>query len=426
MKNRRLTVLVISLLAIALIAIPLLGACAPKAPAKEKVIKVGYLYDLTGPVSASIGKNGLPQLLAPYRNANETNFLGDVRVEVLWEDYAFNVDRAVSAYKKMKDGGAVAIRPLTTLAAEAIQPLSTRDQIPVVGNSTTDKLVDPTQWHYTIAPSYTQMFTIILKWAKDNWKDTTRKPRVAQIAWDAPLGRGHITASEEYAKKIGVDVGPWEFIPMMPLDTTPVLLRIRDAKADFVVLQFGNAVSADQVLRDAKKLGIRDSFTWIAGLQVAHWEQLHPTTVTDVMDGILGANEASYPEEADSPGVKYMTGLLSKYVGPEADTKLPYFGTVTNLMYSADSVVLEALKRSINKVGYDKVNGAAVKEAIDTIKDLDPQGLRPKMSFGPDRRQGVAAMRILKMDFKAKTWRPVTEWLESPASYGTKGEIVLK
>ena len=72
------------------------------------------------------------------------------------------------------------------------------------------------------------------------------------------------------------------------------------------------------------------------------------------------------------------------------------------------------------------MNGAAVKVVFDTIKDLDPQGLRPKMSFGPDRRQGVAAMRILKMDFKAKTWRPETGWLESPSSYGPKGEVVFK
>lgn len=410
------------LLGIALVA----SACAPKAPAKEKIVKVGYLYDLTGPVSSSIGKNGLPQLLAPYRNASETGLLGDVKIDVLWEDYAFNVDRAVAAYKKMKDGGSVVIRPLTTLAAEAIQPLSTRDKVPLVGNSTTDKLVDPTQWHYTVSPTYTQMFTTILKWVKDNWKDTSRKPRVAQIAWDAPIGRGHVAASEQYAKQIGVDVGPWEFIPLIPLDTTPNLLRIRDAKADFVVLQFGNAVSADQVLRDAKKLGIRDNFTWIAGFQVSHWEQLHPSTVTDAVDGIYGINEAVYPEESDSPGVKYIGELLSKYVAPEADTKLPYFGTVTNLMYSADQVVLESLKRANTKVGYEKLDGTSVKEAIEGIKGFDPRGLRPALTFGADRRQGVATMRILKLDFKAKTWRPSTGWLESPATYGVKGEVVIK
>ncbi len=424
MKSRKTFIVMMFVVALTLIALPVLSACTPKVPAKEKVIKVGYLMDITGPIAFAVGKNGPPQYLASYRYMNETGLFGSASIDVLWEDYSGNVDRAVAAYKKMKDAGVVVFRPMTTISGEAIQPLGTRDQIPIVGNSTTDKLLDPTQWHYTASPSYTQMFTTILKWIKDNWKDPSRKPRVAQVGNDAPIGRGHIAASEAYAKEIGVDVGPWEFIPMIPLDTTPNILRLKDSKADFVIFQLAGPAGADVVLRDAVKLGLLNNFTWIAGLQVAHWEQV-PGHIKE-MDGIYGINEAPYPDEQDNPGVKFMTDVLSRYLAPDPTLKRPYFGTVTNLMWTADFILGEAVRRALDKGGYDKLNGKAVKDALDTIKDYDPHGLRVPQTFGPNRRQGSATFRILKMDYAGQTWRPVTNWLVSPAKYDDKGQVTFK
>jgi len=422
-KNRKLVVLVIALVTIALVAIPVLGACAPKAPEKEKVIKVGYLIDLTGPVSPSLGKNTLATWLSNYRDANDKGGINGVRIEVLWEDYAFNVDRAVAAYKKFKDGGAYIVHPITTLAAEAITPLATRDKILVVGNSTTDKLVDPTQWHYTLDPTYTQMFANVIDYVKANWKDTSRKPRIAQIGWDAPLARGHVEVAERYAAKVGVDVGPWEFIPMIPLDTTPNLLRIRDAKADYVVLQFGNNVSSVSVLRDAQKLGIRDKIIWINGFQptnaaIGNWEA--------VGDGTLGISDTIFGEETDVPGVNNLFDTLGKYIAPEAATKKPYFDGTTGLITRADLVVLETLKRAVSKVGYEKLDGQAAKDAIETFKDFDMKGLTAPLTYGPTRRQGQSAQRLFKLDFNAKRWMPSTQWIPSNIQYDEQGKATFK
>lgn len=423
MKQKKYLVLLVSLLAAVVLATPVLGACAPQAPAKEKVIKIGYLLDLTGPVSVSLGKNTLATWLTPYRDLNDRGGINGVRVEPMWEDYAFNVDRAVAAYKKFKDGGAVVIHPITTLAAEAIQPLSTRDRIPLVGNSTTDKLVDPTQWHYTLSPSYTQMFASIIKYVKDNWKDTSRKPRIAQIAWDAPIGRGHIAASEAYAKQIGVDLGPWEFIPLIPLDTTPNLLRIKDAKPDFVVLQFGNNISAVSVLRDALKLGMLDKVTWINGFQnvnaaVSNWEAIG--------DGTLGISDTIFPEETNIPGVNALFDTLGKYIAPDPATKKPYFDGTTGLILRADLAVIEALTRGVNKVGFEKLDGPAVKDALETFKDYDLKGLVAPLTFGPTKRQGQSSMRFFQLDFKAKQWKSQTNWIQSPAQYDDTGKIAFK
>ncbi|MBI4289786.1 MAG: ABC transporter substrate-binding protein [Chloroflexi bacterium] len=423
MKHRRYIVLAICVLVVALLATPILGACAPQAPAKEKVLKVGYLIDLTGPVSVSLGKNTLATWLSNYRELNDRGGINGVRVDVAWEDYAFNVDRAVAAYKKFKDGGAVVVHPITTLAAEAIQPLSTRDKIPLVGNSTTDKLVDPTQWHYTLDPTYTQMFASIIKYVKENWKDTSRKPRIAQIAWDAPIGRGHKDASEAYAKQLGVDLGPWEFIPLIPLDTTPNLLRIRDAKVDFVVLQFGNNISATSVLRDAKKLGMLDKVTWINGFQnvnaaVGNWEE--------VGDGTLGISDTVFGEETNVAGVNALFDTLGKYIAPEAATKKPYFDGTTGLITRADLVVIEALTRAVTKVGYAKVDGQAVKDALETFKNYDTKGLTAPLTFGPTQRQGQSSLRFFKLDFKAKQWKAQTDWIQSPAQYDAAGKVIFK
>lgn len=423
MKNRGFIILLISLLAIALVAIPVLGACAPKTPEKEKVIKIGYLIDLTGPVSPSLGKNTLATWLSNYRDVNDRGGINGVRVDVLWEDYAFNVDRAVAAYKKFKDAGVVAIHPITTLAAEAITPLATRDKIPLVGNSTTDKLVDPTQWHYTLDPTYTQMFTNIIDYVKTNWKDTSRKPRIAQIAWDAPIGRGHVDVAEKYGAKVGVDIGPWEFIPQIPLDTTPNLLRIRDAKADYVVLQFGNNVSSVSVLRDAQKLGIRDKIIWINGMQPTHaaisnWDA--------VGDGTLGIGSTIFGEDTDIAGVNYLFDVLGKYIAPEATTKKPYFDGTTGLITRADLVVIEALQRAVAKVGYDKLDGQAVKNALETFNNYDLKGLTAPLTFNATRRQGQSSLRFFKLDFNNKVWKAQSSWMQSNVQYDDQGKPVFK
>lgn len=383
-----------------------LGACAPKAPAKERVIKVGLMMELTGPGGAlnARGQN-VAHYLAYWRWVNENGGIRGIRVEPIWDDNGGNTDRAVANFKKYKDAGAVAATNVMTVQGEALQPLSTRDQMPLIVPSTSDPLQNPQHWTYTFTPSYTETFAGLLKWVKDNWKGSGR-PRIAQISEEIPMGKAHIEPGKRMAAELGIDFGPIEFVPYTTLDLTPQLLRIRDAKADFVYLPM-RPPQHGLALRDAVKLGIADKVEWIIGPQILHWEMM--LIMPEVADNRLGIAYFQYPEE-DFAGKQKVVDILSRYVGNDPQLKRPVFGSGFWLYWGPYIIMNDTIGRAIDKVGFDKLDGKAVKEAIESTKNLDMFGAAPPLNFSPTQHTGESSQRFVRIDFKGKTVKPITDW----------------
>ncbi len=410
---------VIVFLALLLVALPLLASCAQQQqPVKEKVIKVGFFYELTGPVQASLSGITLAHYDAYWKWLNETKGgIRGVRVEHMWYDGAYNVDRAVSGYKFFKDAGVLVIEPWTSVTGEPLLELSLRDEIPMVSHWASDKALDPQYWYYTYCPTFTQFYTTVLKWIKEtDWKES-RPPRVAQIANKVPMGMSHIEPSTPYAAKLGIELGPFEYIPMMPLDVTSELLRIRDAKADYVYIPSNTAV-VGVILRDAKKLGLQDKFKWVMGPMIMKWEGL--PFLSDLSDGLIGITYDIFPEE-NLPAYRFNSEILERYIGKNTQVgRVHYGGAFTNLLED-QLVITEAIGRAIDKVGYDKLNGRAVKEALDTLKDFDVMGVSPPVTYGPNKREGQNKSRLGKIVWKGPegvpTVVPVTDWIAPPAEF---------
>lgn len=408
----RYSIFGVVILALALIIFPVVNACAPSAPAKEKVIKVGLMMELTGPGSAlnSRGQN-VAHYLSYWRWVNEQGGIRGIRVEPMWDDNGGNNDRAVANFKKYKDAGAVAVTTVMTVQGEALQTMSTRDRIPLIVPSTSDPLLNPEQWTYTFTPSYTDTFAGILKWIKENWKGSGR-PRIAQISEEIPMGKAHIEPGKKMAADMGIDFGPIEFVAYTALDLTPQLLRIRDAKADYVYLPMRPPQHA-LALRDATKLGIVDKMEWIIGPQVTHWEMM--PFMPEQGDGRLAVSYFSWPEESFS-GKQKVIDILSRYVASDASLGRPVFGTGFWLYWGPYTIMNDAIGRAIDKVGYNKLDGKAVKDAIESTKNLDMFGATPPLNFSPTQHVGESSQRFVTVDYKGKTVKAVGGWFTGGAA----------
>ena len=128
------------------------------------------------------------------------------------------------------------------------------------GGSSVDFFKLPSATFSQPAPYVNQAGAFIDYFMAKIWKKKT-KPKFSWLTWDHPAGRAPITPEvEAYIKSKGVEIVGAEFIPMVPTDMTPQLLRLKRKKVDVVYgCAYHNAYAV--VLKDAKKLGLRRKFT---------------------------------------------------------------------------------------------------------------------------------------------------------------------
>ncbi|OGO05640.1 MAG: hypothetical protein A2Y60_07185 [Chloroflexi bacterium RBG_13_54_9] len=189
---------------------------------------------------------------------------------------------------------------------------------------------------------------------------------------------------------------PFEIVPYLPLDTTPQLLRLRGRGADFVYL---GAIwtTALPVMRDAERLGLTDKirFGGYENSQAIPLLELGPA-----VEGYFAPRAAPWYEE-----VPLLTDMYMRYEG-----KIDTGGDGASTLLFA-SAMIEAIRIAIDSVGYENLDGRAVKEAWESIKDFDPLGVK-KLTYTPEDHRGSAAVRMYEV--QGGNVVPVSDWQEAP------------
>jgi ABC-type branched-subunit amino acid transport system substrate-binding protein len=74
-------------------------------------------------------------------------------------------------------------------------------------------------------------------------------------------------------------------------------------------------------------------------------------------------------------------------------------------------VAVEAVKRAVEKVGYENLDCPAVKEGLDSLRDFDVYGIQ-KISYTPEGHRGTNTARIYVI--QGGTPVPVSNWMVAP------------
>ena len=80
-------------------------------------------------------------------------------------------------------------------------------------------------------------------------------------------------------------------------------------------------------------------------------------------------------------------------------------GTVTAM------VACEAVKRALEEVGYENLDGRAIKEALDSFKDFDCDGIK-QITYTPEDHRGWNKARMYEVIDGEVV--PVSDWKETP------------
>jgi branched-chain amino acid transport system substrate-binding protein len=398
-KGRRLE---IAILSISLATLLLFTACAPGAPIEEKkVVKIGAILPVTGP-AAAIMQVGFRNLVDYIKYFDEVGVPGmelppGVTIELIWGDSGYEPIRAISVYERIYQD-VVYLDLASPVEDYAIRSRLERDGIPAMTMAVDEALVYPPGWFFAVFPTESERFAAVCDWIMENWEEEC-PPIVAMMGTDTPTGRAPEAMGTAYAESVGIEMLPFEVIPHMPLDVSPQLVRLEERGADYVYITTIWS-AAIPILRDAERLGLLDKMRFGAGLEdnvaIPLIEALGP-----LAEGYFGAK--TFPWYTETP---ILYDILREYEG-----RLDTTGSGACTLQFVP-VMIEAIRIAIEEVGYENLDGRAVKEAMYSIRDFDPHHIGRPVTYTREDHRGTPATRIYEVQGGEVV--PVSDWQEAP------------
>ncbi|MDE2804111.1 MAG: ABC transporter substrate-binding protein [Gemmatimonadota bacterium] len=361
-------------------------------------IKVGAIFDLTGP-TADVGTDYADGMRGYADWVNMQGGIAGRPIDLIYQDYAYQIDRAEQLYSQFVSEGVVVFMGWGTGDTEALRLRVIEDEIPFSSASLSHVLGDPADapYNFLVAPTYTDQFRIALDWIAANHGEET--PVVALMHNASPFGLSPSRhGGVEYAEAVGVDLTLYE-MPRAAVDYTAELSRIRQTGAQYVVFQNTSGPAAVAV-QNASSLGLDLTFiclNWCANRQLVD-------LAGEVAEGVMGTIPYA-PLNVDVPG----TRVIRDYLTGKGETIEGKTNAYTQAWWTF-AVFAEAIGQVL--VAGQELTGANIKSALETFTDLDMGGVTVPISFTPDDHLGAKGLRLFRVE--DGEWVPFTEFIQAP------------
>ncbi|MBU0734615.1 MAG: ABC transporter substrate-binding protein [Proteobacteria bacterium] len=363
------------------------------------VIKWGVLIDLSGPTS-DWGKNQVKGQLDAARWVNEHGGINGKKLELIVIDDGYKVPRGVAGYNRLVDSEKVlGLYIQSTGTTMTLIKKIVDDGVVTIAASFTSKFQNPakTPFSFFVSPSYGTMGRIALKWIKDTWKDPNRNPKICYLYPDNKYGRDILDVCKDYAKKIGVDVGPDQVINWPTKDATAQLMNMKRYNPDYAYIT-STAMNGAVILKNAKALGIETKFI----SNIRNFEETLIDLSGGAANGTYGVHPIA-PYGADVPGMKKVVECHEKWHSGAMGTNVYVEGWV-NILGVAHAL------RMADKAG--KLTPVGIREAFEQFKDFDTGGLGPPLTFTKTDHRASMAAKIYEV--KNDKIVPISDWIELP------------
>jgi len=170
------------------------------------------------------------------------------------------------------------------------------------------------------------------------------------------------------------------YIPEVPgtPDLTPIATQLRDLKADWVFLILTNA-DTGQLLEAMSRIGYKPQTAAWAGMD----DDDYIKAFGSLSQGMIIAEETAKVSSQDSLVQKFVSDFKAK------TGKAP--GKFEELGWVQAEIVVKALQDA------KAMTRSCVMAALEGMKDFKT-GILPSITFGPEARQGVNAVGLVKLD----------------------------
>jgi len=336
---------------------------------------------------------------------------GKVKVEVLYADCRYELPLFKSAYRDFLDKGVIACHSTSSPALEGLKKDFKRDKIPCFQTSSNTVAHWPPEWIFGNRPSFADDLGAYVDWILENWKEN-RPPRIALMYYDGPFGRSMLWGGPEYAKSKGCEIVADEPVVPMPVDMTSQLLRIKQAKADFIV---GNVLGSQAavILKDMKRLGIDIPFGTCTDTDAGEMVSL----AGEAAEGAYFTGPTATIWDESRPGIKWMNENYRKYFKGRAGydvEKQPYPDMVWAVGWIIGAIMEESMRLAMQTVPPEKLTGENLRDqGIFKMKDFDCHGLQKGITYKPGVDHRGSEYLVIHRVKNLKD-SMVTDWRKAP------------
>jgi len=362
----------------------------------DKTINIGSSVDLTGP-SSFLGRGASVGTEAYFKYINDQGGINGRKIKYIPEDNTYQPATAVAALKKLiyRDKILALCFSWGTVTTLAIADALKRDNVPAIFYGLSEAPFTPFRRHLFVplTTGYRQsigMADYIMKELKP--KDA----KFACIYQDDEFGKSGLRGFKKGAEHYGVKwVGEVNY-KRGSLDFSSQILKLKKTGATHVCLA-SVIREGSGILREAKKLDWHPNFFGNAAMTEPKLLEL----AGDSAEGFIGASYQIGWEE-DTPRIKKLKRTIIKYRGNLKGMS----GDFAVSGWAEAVIMTEGLKRAGKDLTADKLI-----TALESMKNFDPDGLIPPVTWGPDRREGGVGVRLLKVDLANKALVPITGWI---------------
>ena len=243
-----------------------IGAGGDRADAQGKTIKIGVLYDHSGPFSAAGSLNCWrgAKMIIDYVN-ERGGVLGKYKIVQVDGDSQSKAEVAINEAERLLNVEKVDILAGIYSSAHAVplaEKVDKQKKFLWITTAIADNVLKDRNLEYTFRPqpngglfgSYSVQY--IAAYSEERFKKAPKDLRVAIIYEDGPYGTGVAAANEAEAKKQGMQVVLKEGFSINAPDLSALVTKLRAARPD-VLFHTGYAPDISLFLRQAKEQNFR-------------------------------------------------------------------------------------------------------------------------------------------------------------------------
>lgn len=386
--------IVLSVLGIIILMVGM-AACGAQPNTPDDVIRIGGLFDLSGATS-DVGIPFAAGVRDYVQFLNEQGGINERQIELIDEDYGFNIERAALLYNDIvKEKLAVAIIGWGPGGDEFLPVRVADDQIPFMSASYSEQMAisQSAPASFFVGVTYSDQIRIVLRYILDQWTDTSRPPRVAFLYDDTPHGLSSIQNGRDYAASHNIEIVSEQIVSYSSIDATDQLAAMAAVIPDYAIVQATTTVGS-VILRNAQTL---EHPTQIILLNWAADEKLIALS-GEAAEGVMGTAPFVFVS-GDASGLDEIKNYnLIWGINPNT----------LNVHYVQGWVTMQVLAEGLRLAG-DDLSPENIHRALQSIQDFDTGDVTAPISFGEADHYGARALRIAQV--QNGKWVPITEFI---------------
>ena len=343
----------------------LLYIMLPNFSLGQQPIKVGGLIPFSGRWGDS-GRECAKGMLDAGKWLNQRGGIFGRQLEISLINDTSQPAETIAAYRKLNEADYILLLYIySTETGLALLPHIHYNRIPTLVSSFPSHLANAFEYPYlfSITPTPLDLSKIGMKFISERPDIKMRKPKIVFVGSPDHLGRHFLEEAKNYAKTVGLDIGPdvWIHDLSSIKDISSALSTMKPYDPDFAYLSLISK-EAFSVLQEASSMGLRTK--WLCNMK-AFDENLVS------FDGVFGVQPLS-PFGEDIPGMAEIKEAHQKWHPYDSHTLSYVEGWATV------QVIAEAVGRSLPEQGFSRER---VKRAFEGFKNFIVGGLVPPLTI---------------------------------------------